>query len=183
MKNGSINRLVSALLVLVLGCALGASAFAEETPAVSRAAFSIPGQVVAGESVSLTAPYGGKIMDHTARVGDVLQPGQTVFSIETTKVYAPCDGTIGGVRALLGDEAGFVQQQYGALMYLEPANLLRIDTTTAEAYDSNENKLIRVGEIVYLQSSNAKARTGVGRVTMVDGRNFSVEVIEGNLRV
>jgi len=183
MKNNSHNRLVSVLVIAVLVCAFGAAAFAEDVPAVSRTAFSISGYVVAGESVSLTAPYGGRIMDYAVRVGDILQAGQTAFSIETMKIYAPCDGTIGGVRALPGDETSFVQQQYGALMYLEPVNLLRIETTTAEAYDNNENKLIHVGEIVYLQSNNARSRTGTGRVIIVDGKSFSVEVIEGSLRV
>jgi len=120
-------------------------------------------------------------MDYTVRVGDILQPGQTVFSIETTKVYAPCDGTIGGVRVLPGDEIAFVQQQYGALMYLEPSSLLKIDSNTSAAND--DNKWIRVGETVYLRSNGSKSRTGIGFVEKVDGKKFSVEVTESNLRV
>ena len=181
MKNCSWNRIVSTLLIAVLVCTLGAPAFAEDEPIVSRTAFSISGYVVAGESVSLIAPYGGRLLDFTVRTGDVLQPRQTVFSIETQKVYAPCDGTIGGVRAQPGDETAFIQEQYGALMYLEPANRLQIDTTTSAA--NNDNKWIRVGETVYLRSDDSNNRIGVGYVTQVEGKRFSVEITEGTLRM
>lgn len=185
MKNRLLFRTLSSLLILTAACAPASLALAEDAQATPppRAAFSISGQVVAGESLSLTAPYGGKLLDYTARAGDVAKPGETPFSIETTKLYAPCDGVVGGVRAQPGDEAAFIQEQYGALLFIEPATLLKIDTSTAEAYDKNENKLVHVGETVYLQSNNSKSRTGAGYVTQVDGSRFSVEITQGNLSV
>lgn len=185
MKRNSIKKITSTLLAMLLVCGLSLTGYAEDAQetAVPRSAFSLSGNVVAGESVSWVAPYGGKLLDYTVRVGDIVEPAEALFEIETTKVYAPCDGTVGGVRAQPGDEAAFIQEQYGALMYLEPDTLLQIDTSTAEAYNRNENKLVHVGETVYVQSVNSKSRTGIGYVTQVDGTKFSIEITEGNLRV
>jgi len=185
MKKHNLNRIISITLAALLLSIAGIPAIAEDAqPLVqSRSAFSLSGRVVAGESVSLTAPYGGKVMDFTVREGDTAQTGQTLFEIETTKIYAPCDGIVGGIRACPGDEADYIQERYGALMYLEPDALLQIDTSTREAYDNNDNKLIHVGETVYVRSRNTKSRTGVGYVTQVSGTSFSVEITHGNLRV
>ena len=181
MKYGFLCRVALALLAATLLRTMGAVAFAEETLISSHSTFSMTGKVVAGECISLTAQYGGRLLDYTVRTGDIIQSGQTVFSIETTKVYAPCDGIIGGVRVQPGDEASFMLQQYGALMYLEPDSLLKIDTNTSAAND--DNKWIHVGETVYLRSVSANGRTGAGYVTRVDGKSFSVEITDGNLRV
>lgn len=185
MKKYMGRKMVSSLLAVMLLWGMGTVALAEDaTQGTGKGKdFSITGKVVAGESVSLTAPYGGKVLDYSLREGDVVQPGASPFTIDTTKVYAPCDGTVGGIRAQAGDEAAFIQDQYGALLYVEPASLLRIETNTSDSYNDNENKVIHVGETVYLKSVNSSARTGVGYVTKVSGSSYTVEVTEGNLRL
>jgi len=185
MKKRYQNRIISTMLAAFLLSITGISAIAEDAQPLiqSKSAFSLSGRVVAGESVSFTAPYGGKVLDFTVREGDIARTGQVLFDIETTKVYAPCDGTVGGIRATPGDESGYIQERYGALMYLEPDALLQIDTSTREAYDNNDNKLIHVGETVYVRSRNSRSRTGVGYVTQVSGTSFSIEITQGNLRV
>ena len=180
-----MKKHLSITLAVLLLFVAGIPVVVEGTPlpTPSRSAFSLSGRVVAGESISLTAPYGGKVLDYTVRAGDMVRAGQTVFDIETTKVFALCDGIVGGIRAAPGDEASYIQERYGALMYLEPDTLLKIDTNTSEAHDSNDNKLIRVGETVYVQSNSSKNRIGVGYVTQVNGTGFSIEITHGNLRV
>lgn len=185
MKKYMGRKTVSSLLAVTLLWGMGTVALAEDaTQGTAKGkGFSITGKVVAGESVSLTAPYGGKVLDYSLREGDVVQPGASPFTIDTIKVYAPCDGTVGGIRAQAGDEAAFIQDQYGALLYVEPTNLLRIETNTSDSYNNNENKVIHVGETVYLKSVNSSARTGAGYVTQVSGSSYTVEVTEGNLRL
>lgn len=152
-------------------------------PALAEGQTSLSGEVIHRETLTLTAPFGGKILDLTAREGDLYQAGDALLELDTVKLYAPCDGTVGGLRIVPGDEAAFIQEQYGALLYIEPASAYTIETNTDDAYDSNENRMVHVGETVYLVSVNSKKRTGTGFVTSVDGKSYAVEVAQGNLRV
>ena len=141
------------------------------------------GTVVAETSVTVAAPFGGMLLDNTLKVGDMVQAGKALHEIDTTKVYAACDGIVGGVRAQPGDDAAAVQARYTALLYIEPASRLTISTSTRNAYDAAENDLIHVGETVYLRSTANRSREGVGFVTLVDGSNYTVEVTSGELEL
>jgi hypothetical protein len=141
------------------------------------------GSVVAARQVSIRALYGGVVEDFALRPGDALAKGDAPFAIGARAVYAPADGVIAGLRAQPGDDAAFVQDQYGALMYIERPGRYFISTSTSEAYDDSDNKFIHVGEAVYLVSTGNSDRTGEGFVTQVDGKDFTVEVTSGNLRI
>ena len=125
--------------------------------------------------------------DYSLKAGDAVKTGDAMFTLSTTKVYAPFDGTVHGVQAQPGDEAATVSDRFGALLYMEPTGKYTVSATTANAYKSdsnnNENRYLNEGETVYLRSSDDNDRTGVGVITTVDGRNFTVEVKEGNLNV
>jgi len=169
-------------IVLALSLALTtAVAFAESAP--YAAGYS--GKVTYQKTLTLTAPYGGLLMDYDLRVGDAVQAGQALFEIATTKVYAPFDGTVRGLLALAGDDAATVQAKYGSLAMLEPSGKFVINANTSNAYktsdNDNVNRYLNPGETVYLRSSSDNKRTGIGRITAVEGRNFTVEVLESNL--
>lgn len=173
-----MKKLLATFTALTLVLALGAPALAESNPKT----LSLSGYVVPGETVSIKANFGGMMEDYTLRAGDTVEEGEALFEIATTKLYAPMDGVITGLFAAEGDEASYVQNRYGALLYIEPDSRFVIHTDVSEAYDSNENRIVHIGETVYLVSTNNSDRTGVGFVTAVDGKSFSVEVTEGNLR-
>lgn len=141
----------------------------------------LSGTVVAGQTVAVSAPFGGTVEDFTVRKGDIVSAGEKLFSLKTTKVYAPCDGIVGDVRAQVGDEATFIQERYGALCYIEPLSRLLIKTDTKYAYSADENKQIHVGETVYIGSRTNNERVGIGFITSVDENGYTVEVTEGNL--
>ncbi len=162
-------------IALLIAAALPAVAFAE------AALPAMDGVVQAGRTVTVTAPFGGAVEDYTVKAGDVLEKGAALFTLTTTKVYAPCAGVVAGLRARPGDDAAFVESRYGALMYIEPDNALTVSTNTAYAYNAIENKTIHVGEMVYLQNRTDKDLTGYGYVTKVDGKNYTVEIFEGTL--
>jgi len=86
-----------------------------------------------------------------------------------------------GIRPEAGDDAAFLQERYGALMYLEPVNPFLIQTSTRHAYNASENLNIRLGEMVYIESRTYYNKSGIGYVISVDGENYSVEIIGGNL--
>ncbi len=148
-----------------------------------RRTLMLPGSVVAGETIVATAPFGGTVDEVLTKIGDFVSAGQSLVSLGTTKIYAPCDGTVRGLRARVGDDAAFIQGRYTALMYLEPISRLMITTDTKYAYIADENYMIHVGEQVYVGSRTNNSRVGIGFVTAVDGNNYTVEVTEGNLIV
>lgn len=172
MKKGAI-----VLLLMCLVCAVSVQGFAAE----EKRMFILSGTVVAGETITVLAPFGGIVSDFSLRKGDFVNAEDTLFTITTTKVYAPCDGIIGSVRAQVGDETSFVQDQYGALLYIEPLNRFLIKTDTKYAFNADDNKLIHVGETVYIGSRSSSERTGIGFITSVDDNGYTVEVTEGNL--
>lgn len=171
------------VLILALGTAAGAQEdiFPTAAPEESRRMMTLTGSVVAGETKAALAPFGGLVQDVSLKPGDIVSPGDTLFTIETTKVYAPCDGTVGSVRAMVGDESKIVQGRYGALLYIEPSSRFVLDTDTKLAYNENDNKMVHVGETVYIGSRTSNDRVGKGFVTSVEGETYSVEVTEGNL--
>lgn len=167
--------LAAILLLSIMTTALG------EEPAKNT--LELYGNVAAGETLTITAPYGGRLADFTLKAGDLVAKGDTLFTLETTKVYSPISGTVSGVFALPGDESAFVEGRYGAFLYIEPEARYTIEATTAQAYNENENKIIHIGEEVYLQGSTNKERTGLGRVTMAEGSRFTIEVLEDSLEL
>lgn len=168
-------------LSLMLATMLPFLALAEEETVAKRRMMMIPGHVVAGKTSTVLAPFGGRAHDFTVKKGDFVQSGDTLFTLETTKVYAPCDGIVGSVRAQVGDDASYLQNRYNALMFIEPTSQFVIHTDTKEAYAVDENLLVQTGEPVYIGSRNSSERMGEGFVTSVDGKKFTVEITSGNL--
>jgi multidrug resistance efflux pump len=171
-------------LMLTLGLLLAGLPSLAET-AQDTAGFS--GRVAYRETISITAPFGGTVQDYSLRAGDATNVGDSLFNISTTKVYAPCDGTVRGLRAQAGDDAAAVIERYKALLFIEPAGRFTVSANTADAYKSdsngNENRYLHEGETVYMRCSSDNDRTGVGIITSVDGRNFTVEVTQSTLNM
>ncbi|MCE5342444.1 MAG: HlyD family efflux transporter periplasmic adaptor subunit [Eubacteriales bacterium] len=174
------KKCLGSLLVLSL-VAFSIPALAEATPSN----LDYAGAVEYRDTVTLSAPFGGNLKDFTLRVGDAVTAGQPLFTLSTTKVYAPFDGTVRGLQANPGDDAAQVAARYGALLYLEPAGKYTVSASTSGAYDStnthNANRYVNPGDIVYMQSTEDDARIGTGVVTTVSGRSFTVEVLQSNL--
>lgn len=173
MKKGirALAMLAAAMMVFA------PAALAEES------VISMSGTLQPAEIEVITAPMTGSVIECVAEAGDLLKAGSTMLMIDTVRVYAPCDGMVAGLRAEEGDSLTAVQAIYGAAMYVEPESEYVISASTTNAYDSNENRMIHVGETVYLTSVNNSSRTGVGLITSVTGENYTVEVMESNIRL
>lgn len=63
-------------------------------PLSARAEITFDGTVVAGDAVSVTAPFGGMVSDVAVKAGSEIALGDAICTIETTKVYAPTSGTV-----------------------------------------------------------------------------------------
>lgn len=176
-----MKKLLCMTLALMMVVSLTASALAEETGAATKT-LSLSGNVVAGQTITVKAPFGGIVADYTLRTGDQVRAGDALLALQTTKVYAPCDGVVTGFFAKPGDEVQYVTERYGALLYIEPTSPFTMNANVSTSYNENENKIIHIGEEVYLRSVNSSTRAGTGFVTSVDGKNYTVEVTSGTLR-
>ena len=151
------------------------------TPLAARAETNFFGNVAAARSISVSAPYGGTTEDFSLREGDAVKAGDKLFTVKARAVYAPAAGVVSGVRAQPGDDAAFIQDLYGALLYITKPGRFYISTSTREAH--NKNVFVKLGETVYLKERSSSSHTGEGFVSKVKGESYTVEVTSGNLRL
>lgn len=132
--------------------------------------------IVAPETLKLTAPCSGTLLPFDWVRGDSVSSEDILFSYQTNPIYAPDAGKVVAVYAAPGDDASRIQNHYGALAVIEPVHPLYLAANNAQAYDDDENKYLHAGEILYLKNGNDK---GTGRVTSVNGDNYTVEILTG----
>lgn len=139
------------------------------------------GQVVSGDKALVTAPFGATVEYLSVGVGDRVEKGDHIASMNTVKVYAPCEGTVSGVFGDEGDSTEAVTERYGAVMYIEPMRKYTVTASTEKAYNLSENKFIHIGEEVYLCCTADGSHQGRGVVTgfSEDNSNYYVEVFAG----
>ena len=165
-----MNKMLSAAaaaaaLTLTAACALAATADAK---------------IVAPNTEKITAPFAGTLLPFDYETGDSVSAHETLFTLDTTPVYATQAGTVSAVFASVGDDASGVAAHYGALAVIEPKNALYIDASTDQAYNDADNRYIHAGETLYLKLSNDK---GMGVVTSVSGKKYTVEILSGSFDV
>ena len=165
-----MNKMMSvaafaAALTLTASCALAATADAK---------------IVAPNTEKITAPFAGTLLPFDYETGDSVSAHETLFTLDTTPVYAAQAGTVSAVFASVGDDASGVAAHYGALAVIEPKNALYIDASTDQAYNDADNRYIHAGETLYLKLSNDK---GTGVVTSVSGKKYTVEILSGSFDV
>lgn len=162
-------------------CLLLASLLA--LPAVSLGETTFDGTVVASGCVSVTAPFGGTISKQSLIAGSRIKLGDPIATIETTKVFAPQDGTVTGVFGKLGDSTESVTSRYGAVLYIVPNSKYSISADIEKAYNSSQTKYVSIGETVYLRSTEDGANTAIGTITAAQGTGYTVETTQGELKM
>ena len=164
---------------LLMACCLGLLLL---LPAASLAAEDLTGRPIADGTVAavryadVTAPFSGTLAPFTLENGDAVKAGDPLMQFVTAGVYAPETGVLTALFAAEGDSADTVCARYGAVFGVEPAHRFVLNATTQNAYDEDENRLIRLGETLYFEAGNMD---GVGRVIHVDGKSYQVEVTQG----
>ncbi len=166
------------LALLMTVCMLLPAAALAETDLTDRAIAN--GVVTAASFVDVTAPFSGTLAPFDWAAGDTVAAGDALFSLLTTTVYATEDGTVDAVFAAAGDDASAVTARFGGVVALEPAESLQIQATTAGAYNDEDNRRIHAGETLYFRSAKADREEGSGRVAMVSGNGYVVDILEGD---
>ncbi len=164
-------------LALILALALGMSVCAM---AMADAEFSYEGTVVAGETVPVTVPYGGKLTGVTVRAGGLVRAGDVLGEIRATPTFAPVEGTITGLYAVEGDSTESISERYGAVLYIEPTHRYTIAATSDKAFNSSENYFIHLGEKVYMSCVSDGSHTGTGIVSALTDSGYNIEVTGGD---
>ncbi len=167
-----MKKTVSLLLTLLLClCAL---------PAMAEDGLILTATVECRETVVLKAPASGELAPFSVRAGDVLAAEDTVFSVVPVKVYADIEGTVALVHAASGGSADAAVNRYGAVVQVEDQRRYLIEGNLRTGNNSAENRDLHVGTPVFLTSSGG-SHTASGVVIAVNGTNFTVEVIGGDL--
>ena len=146
----------------------------------SASAISFTGTVAASDTVEVYAPIGGNVASVEVSVGEKVQAGDVLATLETTKVYATEDGVITGIFGEPGDNAETIAERYGAVMYIEGESVYTIAASTDEAYNTTDTKFVHVGEEVYLYCYSHGTHTGWGVITSIEGTDYNVNVLEGD---
>ena len=153
-------------LMLCLPLLLAGAALAEE---------QFDGQVVAGEAVSVTAPFGGTVKSIGLKQGAQVSVNDGILTLSTTRVLALEDGTIRGVFAGAGDSAP------DTVMYLAPVSRYTVSASIAKAYDAEDTKFVILGETVYIRCSKDGSHQARGVITAVKGSSYTVQTTAGEL--
>ncbi len=167
------RKFLLAALSLMLCVGFAGAALAETT---------FDGTVVSGESVGVTAPFGGTVSSFRLREGDEINPGDVIAEVRTTKVYASVDGVVTGVFGQPGDAVDDVVNRVGAVLYIEPDHKYTITADIQKAYSNSDTKYVNIGETVFIRSYySSNGNTAVGVVTAADGTAYTVETTSGEL--
>lgn len=169
-----MNRTMKRMLTLIAACVL----LPMHTALADTISFS--GTTAARKTHEVYAPIGGLVESVEVEVGQLVHAGDTLATLRTTKVYAAESGTITGVFGQIGDSAESVVEQYGAVMYMEGESVYTIAASTANAYNSAENKFVHAGEKVYLNCYSDGTHTGTGVITAISGTSYTVKVLSGD---
>ena len=162
-----VSALAAALALTLCACA-GAETLFE-------------GVVTSSGATPVLAAFGAAVDQMNVSPGDRVEKGQTVAQLRTTRVYAPCEGTVSGVFGAEGDLTDGVNERYGAVLYVEPLGKYTVSATTEKAYNISENRFVHIGETVFLRCVSDGSHQGRGVVKGYgdDTSKYNVEVIAG----
>ena len=163
-------------LVLLAGM-LSVSAAAE----TDLTAYSISnGTVQASRFEDLTAPCSGTLLPFDWSVGDTVDAGEVMFTMMTTRITAPEDGTVSCLFVEEGDSADAAMATYGAVATLEPAHLLRMHGNYNNAHQEQDCLHIHVGQPLYFKLGPEE---GSGVVISNRDRDYEVEILTGEYNI
>ena len=166
-----MRKIIRFMALAVVICALAVPAGAE---------MIFEGFVTSGSTAGAEAPYGAMVARLNVQAGDRVEKGDVIATLSTTKVYAPCEGTVSGVFGQEGDSVESVTGRYGGVMYIEPMGKYTITASTEKAYNVSENKFIHIGEEVFLRCTADGSHVGKGMVTgIADDGSYTVEATAG----
>lgn len=163
-------------LILTL-CLIGVSG-ASAQKAVAEVTAN--GVVESSAVAQLTAPCSGVLLPFDWESGDVVSAEDVLFEMDTSKIFAPVNGTVRAVFAQAGRQAADVMNEHGMLISIQKERDVVIRCTTSGAYNDAENRRIHAGETVYVEQSSDRDNKGAGRIVSKSDSDYVVELTKGD---
>ena len=135
------------------------------------------GTVAAMTTVTVTAEVAGTVAAVEAMAGRRVRSGETLVTLKGQKTFAGQDGTVSLLNAEVGDTVG------GEVLQITPVERYTIYCTVDKAYQSAEMTLVHSGETLYIKCTADGTHRAVGVVTQIDGEEYRVLTIGGELYV
>lgn len=135
------------------------------------------GTVAAASEIQVEAASGGLLETLNVDAGCCVEEGDVLGSVRTTRVFASQDGTVASIGVQEGEEAD------GTVLEIRPVEQYQIYCTVDKAYQSAASTLVHSGERVYIKCTANGTHRGVGIITQIDGDEFRVLAIGGELYV
>ena len=156
-----LKKLTTLLLALLLGATALAEVYEGTTTALSTTA--------------VTAEASGLLQAIGVEAGSHVNAGDALMSLKPERIFAAGDGFVSLVNAREGDAVD------GTLLELMPIQRYRIYCTVDKAYQSAASTLVHCGETVYVRCTADGSHRAVGVLTAIDGAEYQVTTIGGEL--
>lgn len=135
------------------------------------------GRTAARSTVAVRAEAGGLAETPRVLVGQRVEAGETIVELESEKAFASQDGTVSLVNAEIGNAVS------GTVLEIMPTERYTVYCTVDKAYQSAGSTLVHSGETVYLKCTADGTHRAIGIVTQVDGEEYRVLTVGGELYV
>ena len=159
-----LKRLTALMLALL---ALSAPSLAEV----------FEGTTAALASMTVASDVSGALESLEVLAGQRVEAGQLLATLASEKTFAAQDGTVSLLLANVGDAV------CGEVLELAPVERYTIYCTVDKAYQSAASTLVHSGETLYVKCTADGTHRAVGVVTQIDGKEYRVLTVGGELYV
>ena len=135
------------------------------------------GRTAALETVQVRSEAGGPVGSVEVEAGQRVGAGDALLRLSAERTFAAQDGTISLVYAETGDTVS------GPVLEIAPFERYTIHCTVDKAYQSADSTLVHGGETVYVKCTADGTHRAVGVVTHVEGSEYRVLTLGGELYV
>ena len=135
------------------------------------------GTTAAASTTAVEAESGGILQSMNVLPGSVVESGDILCEVSTTKVFATEDGVVGSISASEGDTIS------GSVLEVNPTQKYRIYCTIDSAYESPETMLVHSGEEIFIKCTKDGTHRATGIITELDGSEYQVIATGGELYI
>lgn len=135
------------------------------------------GRTTALSSVDVSADSSGVLEALEVRPGERVEAGDVLARLAPQKVFSSQEGEVALIEVEEGQEAD------GTVLEVAPQEKYLIHCTVDKAYQAVDTTLIHSGEEVYIRCTTDGSHRAVGVVTQVDGAEYRVLTLGGELYV
>ena len=158
--------------VLKRWCILLAALFSFSSVALAE---YYEGKTAALSTVTVCAEADGAAESVLALEGQRVAAGEALLRLRSERTFASQDGTVSLVNAGVGDSVD------GTVVEIMPTERYTVYCTVDKAYQSAASTLVHSGETVYIKCTKDGSHRAVGVVTQIDGAEYRVLTLGGEL--